>query len=147
MYDLYEYQIGSYKFKYYKGIIPRDKDFSYQYSKEVVEYGKSKGFTYIGVDDIYLADSQFMGVLKKEGVDIILHADEELVRRVWANLTPQEFYDNVYKKGPKLKDLSIGDKRKAIIEYFNKKYDMLNNTVVDIYGNTQSLQEYKERYS
>ena len=98
-----------------------DWDFSQQYSEEVHRYLVAAGFIHYTAEQISpYADDLTVGVFIKEyspawdwknpiwfsnkdivKVNIVLHKDETLFRRVWDRISPEFYYKYLWKRGPR----------------------------------------------
>lgn len=97
-----------------------DWDFSQQYSDEIHRYLISSGYAEYGREFLgAYADDLTVGVYIKEfhpafdwnhlvpystddvvKVNIVLHNNEKLFRRVWSRITPEFYYSHLWKRSP-----------------------------------------------
>ena len=98
-----------------------DWDFSQQYSDDIHSYLVSVGYSSYGAEHLgAYADDLTVSVYAKEfypyfslknplaylgsdvvKVNIVLHKDEELFRRVWGRITPEFYYNYLWKRSPR----------------------------------------------
>lgn len=80
--------------------------------------------------EILYADSLCVGVLQKkkggEKVDVVLHSDEQLFRRVWNNISTEFYYNFIWKSSPDFAfaKLDAHDRPKAVNRIMNQLYGM-----------------------
>ena len=83
-----------------------DWDFSQQYDEENHNYLIAAGYDYWNSDDLAgYADDLTVGVYVKHlhdgtSVNIVLHNNEELFRRVWDRITPEFYFKHIWKRSP-----------------------------------------------
>jgi len=120
-----------------------DWDFSQQYSDYAHSYLVSSGFTHYSKNEIGpYADNLTVGVYIKEykhkfdvrnplafclsdapKINVVLHSDENLFRRVWDSITPEFYYKYLWKRSPRYERTdSVGERKLYIREVMNQLY-------------------------
>jgi|694.fasta_scaffold118967_5 hypothetical protein len=83
-----------------------DWDFSQQYDEDHHNYLIAAGYDYWGPERLAgYADDLTVGVYVKHlhdgtSVNIVLHNNEELFRRVWDRITPEFYFKHIWKRSP-----------------------------------------------
>jgi hypothetical protein len=123
-----------------------DWDFSQQHSELLHDYLIAAGFRSYSKEELgAYADDLTAGVYIKEyhphfnwqtlepysrdevvTVNIVLHSDEALFRRVWSSITPEFYYKYIWKRSPRYEHLDSGEARERIREIMNQLYRTAN---------------------
>jgi hypothetical protein len=123
-----------------------DWDFSQQHSEPLHDYLIAAGFRSHSKEELgAYADDLTAGVYIKEyhppfdwkhltiyssdevvTVNIVLHSDEALFRRVWSSITPEFYYKYIWKRSPRYEHLDSGEARERIREIMNQLYRTAN---------------------
>jgi len=123
-----------------------DWDFSQQHSELLHSYLIDSGFTSYSKEELgAYADDLTAGVYIKEyhppfdwkhltiyssdevvTVNIVLHTDEALFRRVWSSITPEFYYKYLWKRSPRYKLLESSETKERIREVMNQLYRAAN---------------------
>lgn len=120
-----------------------DWDFSQQYNDYTHSYLLSAGFTYYNPNDMkYYIDNLTVGVYIKEytpkfdmrnplayrlgdnpKINVVLHSDELLFRRIWDRITPNFYYRYLWKRSPHYEYMdSVGERKRHIRDVMNQLY-------------------------
>lgn len=94
--------------------VDTDWDFSAQHSPEAEKQLESFGFKKSTAKQYH--DNQCVAIYKYADIDVILHADEALYRKVWGSLCPNFYFKYLWKRA--------GNDRDKIRDIMNQLYEV-----------------------
>lgn len=120
-----------------------DWDFSQKYSDHTHSYLLSAGFTHYNKNELATyTDKLTIGIYSKEyfpkpdwsftsifstvpKVHVVLHSDEALFRQVWNRISPEFYYNYLWKRSPRFDCTdSMGERKLQIREIMNQLYEV-----------------------
>lgn len=108
-----------------------DWDFSAEYSRELVEELRAKGFSVrdSGVlryhDTLTIAILTYNDIFTLEQIHVVLHSNEALFRRTWKAITTSAYERHIYKQSSRFRGMTDRDRKKYVINYMNSAYEYI----------------------
>lgn len=108
-----------------------DWDFSAEYSRELVEELRAKGFSVkdSGVlryhDTLTVAILTYVDIHTLERIHVVLHYDEALFRRTWRAITTAAYERHIYKQSSRFRGMKDLDRKNYVINYMNAAYQYI----------------------